>query len=81
MPDNKSKQDSINGVTFRPPDNDADDDKNKTDTTKIEIEIETEVERDDWIPDGGWGWGVVVGAVIIHAFVGKAFGANNRIHA
>ena len=75
MTDKKSKQDSLNGVTFRPPVNvandDVDDDGNNTETTKIAIEIETEIERDDWIPDGGWGWGIVVGAVIIHVYIGK----------
>ena len=75
MTDKKSKQDSLNGVTFRPPAKDAnddvDDDGNNTETTKIAIEIETEIERDDWIPDGGWGWGIVAGAVIIHVYIGK----------
>ena len=81
MTDNKSKQDSVNGVAFRSPANDAGDGENNTETKKVEIEIEMEVERDDWIPDGGWGWGVVAGAVIIHVYVGKAFDAYNEILA
>ena len=82
MTDKKPKQDSLSRVKFRPPENDdlGDDNKdnddeddyvNNTETTKIATEIETEIERDDWIPDGGWGWGIVAGAVIIHVYIGK----------
>ena len=77
MTDNKLKQDVLMEF-IRPPENEADDDEKNLASKKIEIEIETEVERDNWIPDGGWGWGVVAGAVIIHVYIGKAFGVYSK---
>lgn len=38
--------------------------------TELETEIETQ-KSEEWYPDGGWGWAVVIGAVIIHVYVGK----------
>lgn len=37
--------------------------------TELETEIETQ-KSEEWYPDGGWGWAVVIGAVIIHVYVG-----------
>ena len=42
--------------------------ENGLDTADIVVESG---ETEEWYPDGGWGWMVVVGAVIIHVYVGK----------
>lgn len=73
MSDNNSKQEVVHGVALKTIENDSGDEENNKETLKVAIEIETEIENDDWIPDGGWGWGVVAGAVIIHVYIGKTF--------
>ena len=45
--------------------------ENGMETGQLADEVETE-KTEEWYPDGGWGWFVVVGAVIIHVYVGKA---------
>ena len=44
---------------------------NSKEEHKVKVTIETEIDTEDWIPDGGWGWGVVAGAVIAHVYIGK----------
>ena len=36
------------------------------------IEYETKDEIFDEVPDGGWGWWIVVGSVIMHILMGKS---------
>ena len=73
MSDNKSTAEALKGVAFKTMEDDSRDEKNNKVKIKVAVEIETEVENNDWIPDGGWGWGVVAGAVIIHFYIGKTF--------
>lgn len=50
-------------------DNDTEDKARKPEAEAL-LAIETSAE-DGWVPDGGWGWAVVVGGVIVHVFIGK----------
>ena len=52
-------------------DQDKDIDENEPEPDATEIEVDQTAETEDWYPDGGWGWFIVVGAVIIHVYVGK----------
>lgn len=38
------------------------------DAALMSIEVSQQA---DWIPDGGWGWAVVVGGVIVHIYIGR----------
>ena len=72
MTGGNSKLEAVNGAAWPLDKGHGEEDNNDaTETSKVTVTIETEIEKDDWIPDGGWGWGVVVGAVIIHVYVGK----------
>lgn len=73
MADNKSKPIAVNGVEVETMADDSRDEEYNKVTRKIPVETETEAENDDWIPDGGWGWGVVAGAVMVHVYAGKTF--------
>ncbi|KAL4219062.1 hypothetical protein ACF0H5_021645 [Mactra antiquata] len=58
-------------------------DPEEDETTKPEQEalvaIETS-EGDGWVPDGGWGWGIVIGAVIVHIFIGGLMKASGVMY-
>jgi len=41
----------------------------KTPEEECLIQIQ-ESQQTSWVPDGGWGWMVVVGGIIIHVFIG-----------
>lgn len=43
----------------------------------LSIEIS---QQEGWIPDGGWGWGIVVGGVIVHIFVGGLMKASGVMY-
>ena len=38
--------------------------------SEVFLELEAS-QKDTWIPDGGWGWAIVLGGVISHVYVGK----------
>jgi len=45
--------------------------KNEEKTPEEECLIQIqESQQTSWVPDGGWGWMVVVGGIIIHVFIG-----------
>jgi len=41
----------------------------KTPEEECLIQIQ-QSQQTSWVPDGGWGWMVVVGGIIIHVFIG-----------
>jgi hypothetical protein len=52
-------------------DDDAENGEKETkpeDAALLSIEVS---QQTGWMPDGGWGWGVVAGGVIVHVYVGK----------
>lgn len=56
-------------VEFDLEEQDNEEDKVKPeDAALLSIEVS---QQDGWIPDGGWGWAVVIGGVIVHIYVGK----------
>jgi len=42
----------------------------KTPEEECLIQIQ-ESQQTTWVPDGGWGWMVVVGGIIIHVYIGR----------
>ncbi|WAR31067.1 MOT9-like protein [Mya arenaria] len=51
----------------------AEENEPKTREDECFIEIQ-ESQQESWVPDGSWGWMVVLGGVIVHVFVGKRGG-------
>jgi len=50
----------------------------KTPKEECLIQIQ-ESQQTTWVPDGGWGWMVVVGGIIIHVYIGRRL-LNLRSH-
>jgi hypothetical protein len=46
------------------------DEEGKTPENEALLSIEVS-QSEGWVPDGGWGWAIVVGGVIVHVYVGK----------
>lgn len=69
-PDKTEKETEEKRVGFELDDDCAEKEEKGTkpeDAALLSIEVS---QQSGWIPDGGWGWGVVIGGVIVHVYVG-----------
>ncbi|XP_052790906.1 monocarboxylate transporter 12-like [Mya arenaria] len=57
----------------------AEENEPKTREDECFIEIQ-ESQQESWVPDGSWGWMVVLGGVIVHVFVGGMMKASGVMY-